>query len=257
MKLPLEAKNKGQRLILAFLEEHASETLAEKIKEGVQINKDGMMLIQRKDLDGFMRYAQNRAREEAEKGASYACVEDTDVFGWAIHYFEEDEIEGTLYNIDGSPYVPEKKGAKKTATTRTPKAETKPAAVAQTNEACGQESLFDLFDIPLPTINTEDEEEPEIQATETVEETAEEVRAEPVEMPVEEDKTEPEEAVVEEQAPVEEETQTEPVVIVDENTGEVQESKLLHPQQKEHPRVAERILRPIFGDDLEVRIEIL
>lgn len=28
------------------------------------------------------------------------------VFGWAIHYFEEDFIEGTLFNEDGSEYKP-------------------------------------------------------------------------------------------------------------------------------------------------------
>ena len=28
------------------------------------------------------------------------------MYGWAVHYFEEDSIEGTLYNEDGSEYKP-------------------------------------------------------------------------------------------------------------------------------------------------------
>ena len=37
-----------------------------------------------------MKYANDEARKQSEKGAQYACVDDTTVFGWAIHYFEED-----------------------------------------------------------------------------------------------------------------------------------------------------------------------
>ena len=53
-----------------------------------------------------MKYACEEARKLAEKGANCACVEDSVVFGWAIHYFEEDSIEGTLYTIDGEEYKP-------------------------------------------------------------------------------------------------------------------------------------------------------
>ena len=53
-----------------------------------------------------MNYACEEARKQSEKSVKAACVQDNVVFGWAIHYFEEDSIEGTLYNKDGSEYKP-------------------------------------------------------------------------------------------------------------------------------------------------------
>ena len=53
-----------------------------------------------------MKYASSEARKLASNGANSACVEDKVVYGWAVHYFEEDSIEGTLYNEDGSEYKP-------------------------------------------------------------------------------------------------------------------------------------------------------
>lgn len=106
MRLNLEAKTKEQELVKAYLEENASEVLAEKINSGVRIEKDGKMLINKKTLDGFMKYASDEARKLASKGANSACVEDKVVYGWAVHYFEEDSIEGILYNEDGSEYKP-------------------------------------------------------------------------------------------------------------------------------------------------------
>ena len=109
MKLDLEAKTKEQELVKAYLEENASEVLAEKINSGVRIEKDGKTLINKKTLDGFMRYASSEARKLASNGANSACVEDKVVYGWAVHYFEEDAIEGNLYHEDGSEYKPEPK----------------------------------------------------------------------------------------------------------------------------------------------------
>ena len=106
MKLNLEAKTKEQELVKAYLEENASEVLAEKINNGVRIEKDGKTLINKKTLDSFMKYASSEARKLASKGANSACVEDKVVYGWAVHYFEENSIEGTLYNEDGSEYKP-------------------------------------------------------------------------------------------------------------------------------------------------------
>ena len=106
MKLNLEAKTKEQELVKAYLEENASEVLAEKINSGVRIEKDGKTLINKKTLDDFMKYASDEARKLASKGANSVCVEDKVVYGWAVHYFEEDSIEGTLYNEDGSEYKP-------------------------------------------------------------------------------------------------------------------------------------------------------
>ena len=112
MKLNLEAKTKEQQRIKAYLEENASNILAGKINNGVLIKKDGKILLNRKTLDGFMSFATEEARKQAEKGARYAMVEDAVVFGWAVHYFEEDSIEGTLYNDDGSEYKEPSKATK-------------------------------------------------------------------------------------------------------------------------------------------------
>lgn len=106
MKLNLETKTKEQELVKAYLENNASEILAEKINSGVRIEKDGKMLINKKTLDGFMKYASDEARKLASKGANSACVEDKVVYGWAIHYFEEDSIEETFYNEDDTEYKP-------------------------------------------------------------------------------------------------------------------------------------------------------
>lgn len=136
IKLNLEAKTKEQELIKQYLEENVSETLASKINNGVKIVKDNKTLINKKDLDGFMKYASDEARKLAEKGANCACIEDKVVYGWAIHYFEEDSIEGNLYNEDGTEYKVE---VKKTVA---PKVESKPEPKKPEKQ---QTTLFDLM----------------------------------------------------------------------------------------------------------------
>ena len=92
ISLNLIASGTEQTLIKDYLEQNASEMLAEKINNGVIIEKDGKKLLNVKTLTGFMAYAAEEARKLAEKGAKCACIEDTVVFGWAIHFFEEDSI---------------------------------------------------------------------------------------------------------------------------------------------------------------------
>ena len=104
MNITLETKNKSEEIIKAYLEENASAILAEKINNGVFIEKDGKRLLNRKSLSSFMKYANEEARKLAGQGANSTYIDDPTVFGWAIHYFEEDSIEGTLYNEDGSEY---------------------------------------------------------------------------------------------------------------------------------------------------------
>ena len=111
IELNLTATDSGQAKVLAYLQENASETLADKINNGTPFEKDGKPLINKKSLAGFMKYACDEARKLAEKGANFACIDDVTVYGWAIHYFEEDSIEGTLYTIDGEEYKPALKKA--------------------------------------------------------------------------------------------------------------------------------------------------
>lgn len=74
MKRNLETKNKQDEILLKYLEDNASEILANKINNGVTIEKDGKTLISKKDLKGFMSYATDEARKLAEKGARSAMV---------------------------------------------------------------------------------------------------------------------------------------------------------------------------------------
>ena len=147
MKLNLQAVTKEEQKVKAYLEANASEVLAEKINSGVRIQKDGKTLINKKTLAGFMRYACGEAKKQAEKGASSACIDDDTVYGWAIHYFEENSIEGTLYNEDGTEYKKQPGVATKAPTVKytPPKPQPKP-----------QMSMFDLLDAK-PEESDEDE----------------------------------------------------------------------------------------------------
>lgn len=153
MKLNLTATGKPQELILAYLQKNASDVLAEKINNGVRIMKDGKTLINKKTLDGFMKFAEGEARKLAEKGANSACVEDSVVYGWAIHYFEEDSIEGKLYNEDGTEYKPPKP-VQKTTTPAVPYTPPKPKPEPQL-------SMFDMLgeqkkEEPAPQVKEDD-----------------------------------------------------------------------------------------------------
>ncbi len=145
-KLNLTAKGRAQELILAYLQENASDVLAEKINNGVIIEKDGKHLISKKDLDGFMAFANSEAKKLAEKGANSACVEDSVVYGWAIHFFEESSLEGKLYNEDGSEYKAVIKPSPKTTSVPTPKKKENP-----------QMSLFNLLNMGKTIPMSEDE----------------------------------------------------------------------------------------------------
>ena len=138
IKLNLTPQNKQEELILNYLQKNASETLADKINNGTPFEKDGNPLLNKKTLSGFMKYACDEARNLAEKGANSACIDDATVYGWAIHYFEEESIEGTLYTIDGAEYKP----APKKSVNIKP-ATPKPQPQKQQSL---QFSLFDKFD---------------------------------------------------------------------------------------------------------------
>lgn len=146
-KLNLATKTKEQERIKAYLEENASESLAKKINDGIEIIKDTNLVINKKDLDGFWNFAIDEARKQADKNARGAIVDDEIVFGWAVHYFEEGSIEGTLYNLDGTEYKPVKKQEEK------PKVEVKKEPEKPKNT---QSSFFD-FALPEETETEENE----------------------------------------------------------------------------------------------------
>lgn len=166
IKLNLTPQNKQEELILNYLQNNASETLADKINNSTPFEKDGHPLLNKKTLSGFMKYACDEAINLAEKGANSACIDDATVYGWAIHYFEEESIEGTLYTIDGAEYKP---APKKSVNTKpvTPKPQPQ-------KQQSLQFSLFDKFDendVKAPTNDCLSAESAEI-TVDTKEETS-------------------------------------------------------------------------------------
>lgn len=165
--LNLTAVGAEQELIKKYLAENASDSLADKINNGIRIEKDEKILISKKTLAGFMKYASEEARKLAAKGATSACVEDKIVFGWAMHYFEEDSIEGTLYNEDGTEYKPPKVNKSKPTVSSSVSNKT---SIAIPKEPAGQLSLFDFTDnIEVPCEDDSATEEIEDPSDETQE----------------------------------------------------------------------------------------
>lgn len=129
-KLNLTANGSEQQILLEHLTPLISDVLAEKINNGVTIEKDGKQLLSKKTLDTLMNYlseqAKNKIPEKERHGKKYVCMEGADILNYAIHYFEEDSIEGKLYNADGTEYKVEPKVQPKPVTPIKPAAPTPP-----------------------------------------------------------------------------------------------------------------------------------
>ncbi len=177
MKLNLQATTKEEQKVKAYLEANASEVLAEKINNGVRVQKDGKTLINKKTLAGFMKYACDEAKKQVEKGASSACIDDPVVYGWAVHYFEEASIEGTLYNEDGTEY-------------KAPMPKTKPVQTKPTPPMPKPKPQLSIFDmVSANKLADEENEEPDDEPTdeddtEAAEQLTEEEKAKPPERTV-------------------------------------------------------------------------
>lgn len=158
MELNLRANTPSEQKILEYLQNNASETLANKINNGTPFEKNGNPLLNKKTLAGFMKYACEEARKTVESGSSSACIEDSVVYGWAVHYFEEESIEGTLYTLDGEEYKPAVKAKNAQKSTYTPT-----SAPKQQNQ---QASLFDIISQENNVVYTTKQEQPVFQKKE-------------------------------------------------------------------------------------------
>ncbi len=193
IKLNLTPQNKQEELILTYLQNNVSEALADKINNGTPFEKDGHPLLNKKTLSGFMKYACDEARKLAEKGANSACIDDVTVYGWAIHFFEEDSIEGTLYTIDGEEYKP---APKKVATTKPVSVKPQPPKPQNL-----QFSIFDKIDdidvkdtktnALTAETDTNDEEFTEEEKFEAMQQIAEEEQSQTAIRPIEQSKGNP------------------------------------------------------------------
>ena len=113
MRTNLTAKTDNEKIILEYIEQNATDYLCTKINNS------------KKTLQGCWSYITAEAKKQAVNGC--ACIEDATVYGWAIHFFEEDSV------TEASPLKKEevKKEQKKV--------ESKP------KEDTTQVSLFDLM----------------------------------------------------------------------------------------------------------------
>lgn len=91
----LTAEGAAQKKILDYINENASEALTEKINSG------------KKTMAGCFDYIKNEAKKKAVNGC--ACIEDQEVYGWAIHFFEEDAIKEGEIKQRAAVYEPEPK----------------------------------------------------------------------------------------------------------------------------------------------------
>jgi hypothetical protein len=92
VSINLKANNTTERRVLEYLDSNASPVLAEKINAG------------KKTLAGALEYAKGEAQKLAN-GAGCVCVDDATVFGWIVHFFEEDHL--TEKRVKHAPVVPQ------------------------------------------------------------------------------------------------------------------------------------------------------
>ncbi len=150
--LNLEAKTDCERIVKQHLEQMVSETLAEKINKGITIEKDGQRVVNRKTLATFMAYATEQAKalipKEKQHGAQQCPIDGEQIMAWAIHYFEEESIEGTLYTLDGKELSPAPKKTPQTA-----------APVKPAKKQDAQMSFFGMMAENEHTMSETDDEE--------------------------------------------------------------------------------------------------
>lgn len=126
MNLNLKANNEFQEAILEHLKSYDDPLLEEKIKTGG------------KDLAGCQTFIIKEARKKAHQNT--AIMRDDEVFGLAVHFFEEDEIKQEKTS-NNDVKIASTKPAPKETKREVPKA----AALKDKNEIEGQMSLFSLL----------------------------------------------------------------------------------------------------------------
>lgn len=126
--IKLEAKNGNEGIILSYLKEFASPALVERINNG------------NKTLAQCWKYITAEAKKKAKNGC--ACIEDCTVYGWAIHFFEEDDVN--IEEIPNEPHVEVSTSKKAEDNIPQPKAKKK-KETAQNFEQLGFDALFGDF----------------------------------------------------------------------------------------------------------------
>jgi len=122
MRTKLTTNDLYGKMILKHIEENASDTLVEKINSGI------------KTMDQCMSFIKTEARKKAVSGV--AMVEDMEVYGWAMHFFEEDSIKATA--------EPKRPDTVQRAIAE-PKKEENKAQVQKDGQLAGQMNIFDML----------------------------------------------------------------------------------------------------------------
>lgn len=137
----MKANNATEQFVLEYFEKNASDNLKERVEaEG-------------KTIAGALRYASEQAQKQ--KVGNCACVADEIVFGWIMHYFEDESAtkyeskSPTATVVAGNAKKTAKKPAKKPVKTK--KAIETPVAVQpviskkeSAERNAGQLFLFDM-----------------------------------------------------------------------------------------------------------------
>lgn len=83
----LKPEGAYEQAIYDYLEENASDVLVDLINAS------------EKTLNGCMGFIKGEAQKQAKNGV--AMIEDKVVFGWAVHYFQEESIKETKKEYTG------------------------------------------------------------------------------------------------------------------------------------------------------------
>ena len=127
MRTNLKTTDATKQIIIDYLEENASDVLVEKIQ------RCG------KTIDDCWNFITDSARKRAKNNC--ACIADSEVFGWAIHYFEE---EG---NVKVSKKEPVKVVAPKKPKAEKPKEVKAEKPKKESNDMLpGQVTIFDFWE---------------------------------------------------------------------------------------------------------------
>lgn len=133
----MEAKNAVEEKILAYFEANASDDLKARVEK------------EKKTPAGALHYCMTQAQKQAV--GNCACIDDETVFGWVMHYFEDEKAS----NHEGMSSVASVSTAKVKKPVRTaghqkktapaPAKEQKPSKRETHERESGQLFLFDAI----------------------------------------------------------------------------------------------------------------
>lgn len=105
-----------------------------KTREDIKLNLEK----ENKSIDEMWEYIKSEARKQAENGC--ACIEDDQVYGWAVHYYDEDDIK-----VESFKNVDKKKLDNIPVNTISHKKVTQPKKAKKEKVPDNQISLFDFL----------------------------------------------------------------------------------------------------------------